>query len=184
VGARMPSTASLSTSTSTIASTIAIAIAIAIAGKEEGVVRETSRMGKVVVAARIENLRDLYLADVGQIPPDAVRHLLLDDCLVDTGATMLSLPRALIDRLGLKQHRQRTARTAGGEVTVGIFEAVRLTVQGRDCVVEVCEIHSDCPPLIGQIPLEGLDFVVDPVGQRLVGNPDHRGEQMVDLFLK
>jgi len=36
--------------------------------------------------------------------------------------------------------------------------------------------------LIGQIPLELLDFVVDPFGQRLVGNPDHGGEHMIDMF--
>jgi hypothetical protein len=36
--------------------------------------------------------------------------------------------------------------------------------------------------LIGQIPLEMLDFVVDPTGQKLIGNPDHFGEQMIDLF--
>jgi len=27
-----------------------------------------------------------------------------------------------------------------------------------------------------------LDFVVDPIGQRLVGNPDHGGEHMMDLI--
>jgi hypothetical protein len=36
--------------------------------------------------------------------------------------------------------------------------------------------------LIGQTPLELLDFVVDPIGQRLIGNPDHGGEQMIDVF--
>ena len=42
--------------------------------------------------------------------------------------------------------------------------------------------HGDCPLLIGQVPLELLDFVVDPVGQKLIGNPDHGGEQMIDLL--
>jgi hypothetical protein len=36
--------------------------------------------------------------------------------------------------------------------------------------------------IIGYVPLELLDFVVDPKGQRLVGNPDHGGEQMMDMF--
>jgi hypothetical protein len=30
--------------------------------------------------------------------------------------------------------------------------------------------------------LELLDFVVDPVGQRLIGNPDRGGQQMIDMF--
>ena len=45
-----------------------------------------------------------------------------------------------------------------------IYEPVRLTVQGRDCVIEVSELADDCPVLIGFIPLEMLDFVVDPKG--------------------
>ena len=85
-------------------------------------------------------------------------------------------------RLGLRQHRSRTARTPSGIVSFGIYEAVRLTVQGRDCLSEVVEVADECPVLIGQIPLESLDFVVDPVGQRLMGNPDHGGQQMIDLF--
>jgi hypothetical protein len=39
-----------------------------------------------------------------------------------------------------------------------------------------------CPVLIGQLPLESLDFVVDPIGRRLIGNPDHGGEHMMDLL--
>jgi hypothetical protein len=46
----------------------------------------------------------------------------------------------------------------------------------------VAEVPDDCPVLIGQIPLEVLDFVVDPVGQRLIGNPAHGGEQMLEMY--
>jgi hypothetical protein len=49
-------------------------------------------------------------------------------------------------------------------------------------VVETAEIPDECPVLIDQMPLEGLDFVVDPIGQRLIGNPEHGGEQMIDMF--
>jgi len=100
------------------------------------------------------------------------------DALVDTGATLLSLPRRLVQQLGLKRGRTRTARTAAGVVEFGIYGAVRLTVQERDCIVEVAEIPDDCPVLIGQLPLEALDFVVDTAGQK----PDHGGKQMIDMF--
>ena len=97
-------------------------------------------------------------------------------------ATLLSIPRRLVSQLGLRCHRTRTARTAAGVVSFGIFGAVRLIVQGRDCITEVCEVPDECPVLIGQTPLELLDFVVDPMGQRLIGNPEHGGEQMIDMF--
>ena len=143
---------------------------------------EIMTMGKVTVSARIENLQDTYEAEKGVLPTGEVRSVEVADALVDTGATMLSIPRRLIAQLGLTRRRTRTARTAAGVVSFGIYGAVRLTVQGRDCIVEAAEIPDECPMLIGQIPLEGLDFVVDPVGQRLIGNPDHGGEQMIDMF--
>jgi len=143
---------------------------------------EIVTMGKVLVSARMENLADLIRSGAGDIPGTAVRAIEVNDALVDTGATMLSLPPKHIRALGLQPRRKRTARTAAGVLSFVVYEPVRLTVQERDCVVEVCELPDDCPPLIGQVPLEILDFVVDPGGQTLIGNPEHGGQQMIDLF--
>ena len=143
---------------------------------------EIMTMGKVVVTARIENLQDVYDAEKGVLPAAEIRAVEVSDALVDTGATMLSLPRRLIAQLGLKRSRSRTARTPAGVASFDIYGVVRLTVLERDCVIEAAEIADECPVLIGQIPLELLDFVVDPVAQRLIGNPDHGGKQMIDMF--
>jgi len=63
-----------------------------------------------------------------------------------------------------------------------MYGTVRLTVEGRFWTGDVAEVPDDCPILIGQMPLEGLDFVVDPQGQRLIGNPAHGGEHMIELY--
>jgi hypothetical protein len=55
-------------------------------------------------------------------------------------------------------------------------------IQGRDCLVEVTEIPDYSLVLIGQIPLEAMDWVVDSIGQRLIGNPAHGGEHMIDAY--
>jgi predicted aspartyl protease len=144
---------------------------------------ETATAGKVIVAAKIENLFDIEEVFKGRISEDQVRRLDVDDAMVDTGATSLSLPKRLIAQLGLRQLRTGRARTAGGLTTFGIYSPVRLTVQGRDCTVEVAELPDECPPLIGVIPLEILDFVVNPKSQTLIGNPEHGGEQIFDMFL-
>ena len=143
---------------------------------------EIATMGKVLVAAKIENMADLWEVRQGRMDPSQIRSVEVTNALVDTGATMLSLPRRLIQQLGLPRHRTRTARTSAGAISFGIYEPVRLTIQGRDCVIEVAEIPDDCPPLIGQVPLEMLDFVIDPVGQALIGNPEHGGEHMFELY--
>jgi predicted aspartyl protease len=143
---------------------------------------ETATMGKVLVTAKVENLDDLVLTRNGLRNAEDVRSLTVTDALVDTGATTLSLPKRLVAQLGLKPVRTRQARTSGGVVRLQMYGTVRLTVQERDCVCDVVEIPDDCPVLIGQVPLELLDFVVDPVGQRLIGNPAHGGEQMIELY--
>jgi hypothetical protein len=57
-------------------------------------------MGKVLVAARVENVGDLLAADQGRLAPAEVRAVEVTDALVDTGATGLSMPRSLLETLG------------------------------------------------------------------------------------
>ena len=106
-------------------------------------------MGKVLVPARIQNIGDLHGFDQGTLGAEAVRTVEVPDASIDTGATGLSMPKALLAGLGLKHLRTRTARTAAGEVQVRVFGTVRLTVQGRDCPMDVTELPDGCPVLIG-----------------------------------
>lgn len=139
-------------------------------------------MGKVLVTARVENVGDLLDADQGRIAPNEVRAVEVSDALVDTGATGLSMPQSLLETLGLKYLRTRKALTSAGPADVRVFGTARLTVQGRDCPVDVTELPDGCPVLIGQIPLEAMDFVVDMPSQRLIGNPAHGGEHIIELY--
>lgn len=139
-------------------------------------------MGRVTVAARIENLNDLIMVEQGHLTDAQVRRVEVSDALVDTGAVSLSLPRRLIQQLGLQRFRDRQVRTSAGVVTAGVYRGVRLTVQGRDCIVDVMDLPDECPVLVGQVPLELLDFVVDPGNRRLIGNPEHGGEYMWEQF--
>jgi hypothetical protein len=92
------------------------------------------------------------------------------------------MPRRLIDQLGLTPVKQKRARTSAGNLTVQVWSGVKLTIQGRDYISDVTELPDECPVLIGQLPLEALDFVVDPVNQRLIGNPAHGGEHIIELY--
>ncbi len=139
-------------------------------------------MGRVTVRATIENAYDLRDSQRGLLPADQVRRLEVPDALVDTGATTLSMPKRLIEQLGLTPFRARRVRTGSGPRTVQVYGAARLTIEGRDCLVDVIEVSDDCPVLIGQVPLELLDFVIDPKMQRLIANPEHGGEHMYELY--
>ena len=142
---------------------------------------EIAAMGKVLVAARIENLDDLFGVRKGQLSEAQVRRVEVSDALIDTGATGLLVPKRWIAQLGLDPVRLRPSRTIHGPVPLQIYRAVRLTIEGRDCISDVAEIPDEFPVVIGQVPLELMDWVVDPKGQRLIGNPEHGGEHVIEV---
>ncbi len=138
-------------------------------------------MDKVLVTAKIENLYDLFGVRKGLVAEEQVRRVDVADALVDTGTTGLLLPSRLVAQLGLEPLRARPSRTIAGPVPLQMFRAVRLTVQGRDCISDVGEIPDEFSAMIGQVPLELMDWVVDLKGQRLIGNPEHGGEHMIEV---
>ncbi len=139
-------------------------------------------MGRVLVAILVENLGDLWDAENGRIDLQAVRRIEIADALVDTGSTTLALPTSIISQLGLRKRNEKNAITSGGKRTINVFGAVRLTILGRDCTVDVMEVPDDVPALVGQIPLEMLDLVVDSRNRTLTGNPAHNGEHVLELL--
>jgi predicted aspartyl protease len=144
---------------------------------------ETATMGRVQTEATIENLEDLWEVKRGLRPPDQARQVVVPDALVDTGATLLSLPTRVIRLLGLAQTGSKHVTSSAGLTEAGMFEAVRLTIQGRSCTMDVLEVPDSVPVLIGQIPLEHLDLVVDLRSRQLQGNPAHGGEHVYEMFL-
>ena len=139
-------------------------------------------MGRVLTEATIENLQDVWDAERGTIPPEKVRRITIADALVDTGATLLSLPAKLIHELGLNKRYTKQVRNTTGTHDADIYGTVRLTIGGRDCPTDVIEVSDETPVLIGQIPLEYLDYVVDLRSRQLIGNPEHGGEHMFELY--
>ena len=138
-------------------------------------------MGRVLTEVTIENVKDLYAVELGIIMPDQIRKIVVADALVDTGATLLSVPTRLIQQLGLTKVGMKRVTASSGQTEAGIYEAVRLTIQGRSCTMDVMEVPDTVPVLIGQIPLEHLDFVVDLRNRKLIGNPAHGGEHVYEL---
>lgn len=139
-------------------------------------------MGKVFASAKIQNLEDLYKAHQGLLTADQVRTLDVTDALVDTGAIGLMIPTRLLPALGLRPTRMLQGRSVSGTFGMQVFEAVRLTIQGRECTVDVHEIPDPKPILIGQIPLEAMDWVVDLTGRQLIGNPAHGGQHVAEVL--
>jgi predicted aspartyl protease len=142
-----------------------------------------SEMGRVTTAATIENMKDLWEVESGLRAVDQARRIAVPDALVDMGATILSLPTALIRQLGLRKLTSKRVTSSHGDTAeAALYEAVRLTIQDRTCTIDVLEVPDSVSALIGQVPLELLDFVVDPRGGKIVGNPAHGGEHVFEMY--
>ena len=137
-------------------------------------------MGKVIVKLKLTNLFDLIvmrrLQSVGE--PRIVEV----EALVDTGATRLYLRPSVIRALGLERVDDILSRTTNGDRTRGVYDPVRLELMGRFGHFDVVDVDEHVPNLLGQIPLEHLDLVVDPKGQKLIPNPEHGDRQMSEEY--
>jgi len=149
--------------------------------RPDRIVLETT-VGKVVVSIKIENLQDAWLIEQGQLSPEEARVIEITDALVDTGCSILGLPSKYIRKLGLIAMYRRPIRTASGLTETTVYGAVRLTVQDRYCSMDVLEVPDSISVLIGQIPLEQLDFMIDMKNQKLIGNPQHGGEHVLEAY--
>ena len=130
---------------------------------------------------RIElvNREDQLLAKAGVIKPEEIRRVTVEDAIVDTGATRLSLPKPLIEQLGLTPIGATRARTTNGVVDRLIYSEVRFTVLERAGTLEITELPANVPVLVGHIVLEMLDLCVD-IRKGLIYNPDHDDEWIED----
>ena len=92
------------------------------------------------------------------------------NALVDTGALHLCIPEHVACQLQLKPSEQREVQTADGRShLVDYVGPVGITLLGRHCVTGAPVIGDQ--PLLGAIPMEDMDLVVEPARQRVAVNP-------------
>src|ERR1043166_1162428 len=118
-------------------------------------------MGQVNIRIKVANWFDLEKVAAGE-RADAPRTA-ETEALVDTGAVLFYLKASLVKQLGLRATRKVVSRTmANVSVERTVYSPVDLEIMGRSGTFEVVEIPDSLPNIVGQIPLERLDWVVDP----------------------
>jgi len=65
---------------------------------------------------------------------------------------------------------------------MNVYGPVQVEIMGRVATVDTIEVPDGSSVLIGQVPLEMMDWVIDMKGRKLMGNPAHGGEQIIDMF--
>ncbi|MCY7383486.1 MAG: aspartyl protease family protein [Microcoleus sp. CAN_BIN18] len=141
-----------------------------------------SLMGKVTTTLAIQNLIDQADAERGMIPVDQIRSVILENVLVDTGATTLCLPKDVIARLGLRILKQVVVETATGISEARIFQDAKISLCGREGTFECLELPEGKTPLLGVIPMEALGIEVDLKHQSLKVLPDGPTETYLTIL--
>jgi clan AA aspartic protease len=136
-------------------------------------------MGNIYAEITITNKEDIMRAKEGQISGKNIRSLTMT-VLVDTGASNLVINEEICRQLGLGTVATREANLAGGgKGFCKITETVQ--VQWKDRIATVDPVaFPDGKTLLGVIPLEILDLIVDPVRHELVGA---HGDQVVLMVM-
>ena len=139
-------------------------------------------MGLIHAEIELINGEDLGLARRHYIGEEEVRRFNVT-ALVDTGAIMLCINENIQEYMQFPFFEKRRAQTADGRIidcdVVGQVE-VRFRNRGTTCRAMV--LPGDSEVLLGAIPLEDRDVVVNPQRQELIVNPDH--PYMAQMTLK
>jgi predicted aspartyl protease len=111
-----------------------------------------------------------FNVDVEIGDPDGRRYEVVD-ALVDTGATYTSVPRPLLERLGVVPRERAWFQLATGHPVQREIGQTWIRIAGGTVVTLVVFADPDSPALLGAYALEGLRLAPDPVHRRLVPVP-------------
>jgi clan AA aspartic protease len=136
-------------------------------------------MGEVRVMVRLSNAADMALVRRNLMQPAEIRAVEAD-ALVDTGAVTFVLPSLVVERLGLARPFKQVAEYADGRrEEVDVTEPVFVELLGRHTVEEALVLGAEV--IVGQTILEKTDLYVDCRQKRLLPNPAHPDQPVLQV---
>jgi clan AA aspartic protease len=128
-------------------------------------------MGKIIEKVKLVSLSD---------PKKSVEV----EAIIDAGATMMALPKSLVQELGLEKVEEVGVKYADGRVEKKeVYGGVKVEIKGRVGIFDVLAESEETEPLIGQIVLERLDLIIEPSTRKLIPNPRSPEMPMVEAFI-
>lgn len=130
-------------------------------------------MGLTYATIEIVNQYDEYDHERGRISNNEIRRW-SGQMMVDTGAIRMAINETIRDQLGLNKGMAINAVMADGTIRqIELVNGLRVRFGDRTCTTDAFVLPNGAEPLLGAIPLEGMDLVVIPSENRLEYNPAH-----------
>ena len=127
-------------------------------------------MGHVDVQITLRNAGDVINAQYGIITEPEIRQATVT-AMVDTGSSFPVINQELFQKLGLTlTGEQREVSFANnGRARCKITGPVEIRWENRSFTMPAMLVENAPDILLGVIPLEGMDLIVDPKNQKLIG---------------
>ena len=129
-------------------------------------------MGHVFADITLLNTVDTVLAQQGDIPNESVRQMNVN-AMVDSGAMTLTINEKIANQLGLSvQRRQEVVLADGSLRRCDYVGPVSIHFENRFACCPALVLPGADEVLLGVIPLEEMDVIIDPMTQKLAVHPD------------
>ena len=136
-------------------------------------------MGTFKEEITLENIEDRILARHGHIEKTQIRRLTVE-AMPDTGAWTLVINEDIREKLGLTIKGSNESSLADGKTSAyPITEPVKIQWKDRDTELPAVVVAGAKNILLGALPLEAMDLIVDPVRKQLAGA---HGDQPVHIL--
>ena len=129
-------------------------------------------MGLVYAEIELTNSDDVALHRRGFLEEEKIKRLKLN-ALVDSGAYMLVINDEIRQQLELPLIQEQVFRLADDSKIKGeVVGPVEIGFENRSTTVRAVVLPGATEVLLGSIPLEDLDVVIDPKRRQLIVNPE------------
>ena len=137
-------------------------------------------MGIFMEEITLENITDRGFSNRGYINESEIRTLKVN-AMPDTGAWTLVINEEVRQKLGLTIESEAQSTLADGKTSnYPITEGVKIKWKNRSTVLPAVVVADAKQVLLGALPLEAMDLIVDPLRQTLAGA--HGDEALYVLY--
>jgi len=130
-------------------------------------------MGLVQATIELINSWELESVRRGLMGQDEVKRIHVE-MLVDTGSVYMCINETVREQLNLSVIDRRKGQLADGSIVeYDVVGPIEVRFQNRKCTATAMVLPGDSECLLGAIPLEDMDIMVNPSRRELIVNPEH-----------
>jgi clan AA aspartic protease len=138
-------------------------------------------MGMVTANIEIVRADDMALVRAGYIKPKDIKSVKVL-ALVDSGSYMMAINETIASQLDLGKLDEKSVQLADGTIRmVNVVGPIIIKFDNRKATCSALVLPGDAEVLLGAIPMEEMDVLIDPKKQKLIVNPDHPYQAVVKL---